>query len=301
MILEPGFFDHWKTRLLVTRTGSAAAPIAVLRLWEHAQLKRQHRLALTPRSLAGICRWDGSPQELWDAMTDPEAGWLDPTTQPGEWELHDFAKHNARLVNSWNCGNEPQKNQAQSGTETQAALNTRTGDATTPNTRPASAPQAAPRTDYTSAETANTRTDSTPKPPDVDADRKALERKGDRLSRERESAHARSDGPRSDLAMIEAIVRAYPKREAIHESMPAIASAIDAGEDPEAILASVRAIAAAIHRFPGGPLNRHVPSALRFFAGRRWHDDPAVWLARAEANHPRTRAQNDTTNHTDRW
>jgi hypothetical protein len=37
-------------------------------------------------------------------------------------------------------------------------------------------------------------------------------------------------------------------------------------------------------RWPGGHLNKFVPSAETFFRMRRWEDDPATWLRGAATN-----------------
>jgi hypothetical protein len=42
-----------------------------------------------------------------------------------------------------------------------------------------------------------------------------------------------------------------------------------------------RAIAAVIAKLPSGHLNAYVPSAARFFANRRWEDDPRTWMRAA--------------------
>lgn len=291
MILEPGFLDHWKTRLLASRTGNEAAPLAVLRLWEYCQLRRATRLQLTPRSLAGICRWTGDPESLWDAMTDPDAGFLDPTTEAGTWEVHDFEAMNARLVRCWRPRN---KSAETDGRDCGKSKQKQT------------AKQDELRGTVTTKETATRGTD-TQTPPDIAEPRgKDLDRIGEGEEEvKRERTRASHDGnQRPDIRTIEIIVAAYPKREAMHESLPAVAAAIDAGEDPAAILQAVKGIAAAITRFPGGALNRHVPSAMRFFQGRRWHDDPQVWIARAEGKNetPTTkRTRTDASAHTPRW
>ncbi len=52
MKIDPGFPNHWKTQMLVSRCGAEAA-VGLLRLWGNAQISREWRdLALTPRKLA---------------------------------------------------------------------------------------------------------------------------------------------------------------------------------------------------------------------------------------------------------
>lgn len=76
MIVEPDFPDHWKVRLLVTRLETEGAVACLLRLWAYCQQRRDDTFPFTPASLAAICRWQGGSGVFWDAMTDPESGFL---------------------------------------------------------------------------------------------------------------------------------------------------------------------------------------------------------------------------------
>ena len=83
--------------------------------------------------------------------------------------------------------------------------------------------------------------------------------------------------PRGAMARATEIVAFYPRREAVREAVEHVARAIREGTPPESIAAGTRAIAEVISKLPSGHLNAYVPSAARFFANRRWEDDPRTW------------------------
>lgn len=87
--------------------------------------------------------------------------------------------------------------------------------------------------------------------------------------------------PRGSMAQATEIVALYPRREAIREAVEHVARAIREGSSPQSIADGTRAIAAAITQLPSAHLNAYVPSAAKFFANRRWEDDPRTWLRAA--------------------
>jgi hypothetical protein len=98
--LEATFPDHWKTKRLVRACG-AEAVVGLLRLWGHAQTRREFSgLTLNPVKLAGMMDYSGDEKALWDAMTDPQAPWLDEEPE-GTWAIHGFAEHNRQLIHLW--------------------------------------------------------------------------------------------------------------------------------------------------------------------------------------------------------
>jgi hypothetical protein len=100
MKLEATFPDHWKTKRLVRACG-AEAVVGLLRLWGHAQTRREFTgLTLNPVKLAGMMDYSGDEKALWDAMTDPQAPWLDEEPE-GTWAIHGFAEHNRQLIHLW--------------------------------------------------------------------------------------------------------------------------------------------------------------------------------------------------------
>jgi len=89
-----------------------------------------------------------------------------------------------------------------------------------------------------------------------------------------------------------AIAELYPRRQSMREAVRHILRHIAEGTDPRAIADGTRAIAAVIRELPSGPLNAYVPSAERFFANRRWEDDPRTWLRLTPARGQNAAARN---------
>ncbi|RYD29676.1 MAG: hypothetical protein EOP87_17920 [Verrucomicrobiaceae bacterium] len=84
------------------------------------------------------------------------------------------------------------------------------------------------------------------------------------------------------------IAELYPRRQSVQEAVRHIARHMADGVDPRAIADGTRAIATVIRQLPSGHLNAYVPSAEKFFANRRWEDDPRTWLRLAPADGHRT-------------
>jgi len=103
MKIDPGFVSHWKTQMLVARCGAEAA-LGLLRLWGNAQISREWSgLRLSPRKLASMMGYNGDADELWRAMTDKDAAWLDEQ-EDGSWELHGFVEHQKQVIKLWANG-----------------------------------------------------------------------------------------------------------------------------------------------------------------------------------------------------
>lgn len=98
MILQPGYFDHWKTRMLVTCLGGdELAVICPLRLWEHCQVSGKWEFEdLSPMKLKAICRYAGDGN-LLQAMLD--SGFID-LGDDGLMAVHDWYEHNLGLFTS---------------------------------------------------------------------------------------------------------------------------------------------------------------------------------------------------------
>jgi hypothetical protein len=113
MIIEPDFFEHWKTKALVELTKRPESPLWVMRLWAHCQTRKAWRFHDLPDiAIKSIC---GVTAEI-----DP-AAWVSALTQcrfiakDGDtWEVHDWKKHNAGLVANWKNGSRPKKKRATS-------------------------------------------------------------------------------------------------------------------------------------------------------------------------------------------
>lgn len=103
MKIDPGFPDHWKTRMLYNTLG-AEAIVALLRLWGGAQISREWQgLELSPKKLKAICGFPGCEQELWDAFTDSDFPWLDHASD-GTYSIHGFEEHQAQVIALWQNG-----------------------------------------------------------------------------------------------------------------------------------------------------------------------------------------------------
>lgn len=110
MIVDPDFLDHWKTRMLVDLLEDPQAPLYVIRIWGHCQMRRQWVFDnLSTSALKALCRYEGHANKLESAMVASgylrrdDAGVL----QVCEWEIY-----NASLVANWSNGKKggrPQK------------------------------------------------------------------------------------------------------------------------------------------------------------------------------------------------
>ncbi len=101
MIVEPGFLDHWKTQALIRATNDPAAPLLVLRLWEHCHLRKTSRFPNLPDSaLASICRWTKNPAELPPILL--ECGFI--RRDGNTVIIHDWDVNNRMLISAWKNG-----------------------------------------------------------------------------------------------------------------------------------------------------------------------------------------------------
>ena len=100
MIVEPTFFDHWKTKMLEPLLG-VQAPLYVLRLWGYCQDRREWEFHNIPDGgIAAICRFDGEPAELLKALSDVRFIELDN----GVMRVRNWHEYNASLVAAWTNG-----------------------------------------------------------------------------------------------------------------------------------------------------------------------------------------------------
>ena len=115
MILQPGYFEHWKTRMLVELLdGDELGTICPLRLWEHCQVSGRWGFKASEMAdvkLRAICRWKGKTG-LLDSMK--QAGFIDED-ESGNLLVHDWAEHNSGLIaakENGKSGGRPRKTQA---------------------------------------------------------------------------------------------------------------------------------------------------------------------------------------------
>lgn len=102
MIVDPDFPDHWKTRMLVDLLeGDEAAPVYLLRLWAHCQIRRASSFSkLPPSALKAICRYGGCPNELESALV--ASGYV--LREGTDLVVCNWERYNAALIANWNNG-----------------------------------------------------------------------------------------------------------------------------------------------------------------------------------------------------
>lgn len=103
MIIDPDFADHWKTRVLVDLLGAdEAAPVYLIRLWAHCQLRRAWVFnGVTPAALKAICRYQGDAGAFDAAMV--ESGFVSRDAT-GTLTVVGWDEYNASLIANWNNG-----------------------------------------------------------------------------------------------------------------------------------------------------------------------------------------------------
>ena len=102
MIVNPDFFDHWKTRQLAGELDNDdRAAIYVMRLWAHCQRSRRWSFPqLSASALKGICTYPGPAERLWQAMQSSAFIVVnEQVVVVHEWEVY-----NASLVAAWENG-----------------------------------------------------------------------------------------------------------------------------------------------------------------------------------------------------
>ncbi len=102
MIVEPGFLDHWKTRMLCDTLADPCAPLYVLRIWEHCQMRRKWVFDVLPSAaLKALCRYPGDANQLESALV---ASGFVRRDDDGALTALKWDKYNASLVANWDNG-----------------------------------------------------------------------------------------------------------------------------------------------------------------------------------------------------
>lgn len=100
MLIDPDFLEHWRTRMLVDMLQDECAPLYIMRLWGHCQLRKNDRFELSPHALKAVCRYPGDADEFERVMA--ECGWV---SREGDLIVAEgWAEHNAKLVSAWQNG-----------------------------------------------------------------------------------------------------------------------------------------------------------------------------------------------------
>lgn len=101
MIVDPDFFEHWRTKMLIDALGKdQMAPMYVMRIWAHCQSRRATSFIIPAAGLKALCRFEGDAALLETSLID--AGFIERdglTISAPEW-----AEHNAGLIANWENG-----------------------------------------------------------------------------------------------------------------------------------------------------------------------------------------------------
>lgn len=111
MIVDPDFFDHYKTRLVVDLLGGdELAPVYIMRIWAHCQIrKKADGIVITSAGLRSLCRCTTASGEALEAALI-EAGFI--AREGDSIRVVDWAARNAKLVKAWTNGAEGGKAKA---------------------------------------------------------------------------------------------------------------------------------------------------------------------------------------------
>lgn len=100
MIVDPDFFDHWRTRMVVDALQDEMAPVYIMRLWAHCQTRKSDRHTMPPAGLKAQCRAPHDAAKFEQALA--EAGFVQRVGQ--EICVSGWAEQNASLIAAWENG-----------------------------------------------------------------------------------------------------------------------------------------------------------------------------------------------------
>lgn len=100
MIVDPDFFDHWRTGMVADAIGDPMAAIYIMRLWAHCQRRKSDTFVMPPAGIKAQCKCPAPADVFEKALID--AGFLardgDTVTALG------WAEQNASLIAAWGNG-----------------------------------------------------------------------------------------------------------------------------------------------------------------------------------------------------
>jgi hypothetical protein len=101
MIVDPDFFEHWRTRMVVNAlAGDELAPVYIMRMWAHCQTRKSDRFKMPSAGLKAQCRYAGDADLFEQAMS--EAGFV--KREGDEILVVGWAEQNASLIAAWENG-----------------------------------------------------------------------------------------------------------------------------------------------------------------------------------------------------
>lgn len=112
MIVDPDFFDHWRTRMVADMLKDQLAPVYIMRLWAHCQNRKGDVFDIPAAGLKALCQFPGAAQDLEEALIAAEYIARDGLTVT----VTGWAEKNAALLAAWENGNKggrPKKNPKQ--------------------------------------------------------------------------------------------------------------------------------------------------------------------------------------------
>ena len=101
MIIDPDFFDHWRTRMVVDALGGdEMAPMYIMRLWAHCQNRKGDKFTIPSVGIKALCKFQGDASAFEKALIDAEFLTRDGDTVTVEG----WAERNASLIAAWENG-----------------------------------------------------------------------------------------------------------------------------------------------------------------------------------------------------
>ena len=98
MIVDPDFFDHWKTQMLCNALGEPSASLYVLRLWAFCHTRKSDTFEnMPPEGLKAVCRWVGDASQLEAELCRARFIYRDGATII----VHGWKEKNKALFKNW--------------------------------------------------------------------------------------------------------------------------------------------------------------------------------------------------------